>query len=162
MQRREHLGDKAQYLRDNEIVPNANDASPPTPNDYSDMVTYGLSPAGAAGWIERRHARLEYKYRPPFFRHVYGGEASNTAEYLSMDHPEPAFTPNYQNESRVVTRGEGERLGSLKAGYPAVLTDMSRLLNDGRAMPAYMTDAELIIVRDSLWAGDTDSLWRAK
>ena len=152
---------RSSYLCSQSIVDPPPPAGP-VANKYLDGVAYGLNCSQDPSWIQRSHAQLEYLYTPPFFRHVYGGRGMERWEYLSTNHPEPAFTPNYQNEARIINRGEGYRADSARDGYGAVLDDMGRLLGDLQGMPSPMSQASLAGVQDSLWPGGGGAMWMPK
>ena len=159
---REVLDYRASFLRGQQVVDPPPPAAPAL-NKYSAGVLYGLNCAHSPEWMSRRYSQLEYLYTPPFFRHVYGGEARDKSQYMTLDYPDPDFTPNYRNESRIVTRGQGERLGTVERGdHRPLLQELSQLLSDGGVMPDPMSDAQYTTLRDSLWPSDTDSLWVAK
>jgi len=159
---REVLDYRASFLRGQKVVDPPPPAAPAL-NKYSAGVLFGLNCAHDPAWLARRHAALEYLYKPPFFRHVYGGEERDKSQYMTLDYPEPDFTPNYRNETRVLTRGEGRRLNTVDVGdYHPILLNVSRLLGDGAMMPDPMSDADCLSLRDSLWAADSDSIWVAK
>ena len=152
----DHRDYKARYLQDEHVIDPAPPAGPAW-NLRNSGAAYALNNVQDQPWVNRRYARVEYEYTPPFFRHVYG-KGERTSPYLALEHPEPTYVPNYTNESRIITRGAGERANTIVHGYGTVVSDMSRLLGDGRAMPQPMTDADLA----GLYPADAGSAWIAK
>jgi hypothetical protein len=131
---------------------------PPSQTRYTRGATYGLNCGQDAPWLDRRQARLEYLYTPPFFSHVYGEQAMTPSEYFDMGQPEPSYTPNYKTESHVIARGEGARFGTLDSGADHVEMDMAGLLDQPR-LPDPLDDTTLNAVAATVGGG---SLWEAR
>lgn len=149
------------YLQDQDIV----DPPPPSPPVYT---RYLLGAADAVNnaqdnpWLERRYGRMEYEYGPNFLRYAIGEEPMTSDQYLGLDFPDPTFQPLFVLESRGMTRGLGNRRGTLESGASSVRINMSYLLGNGSDLPGSIPLSELDSIKDSLWPDDPDSVWMAK
>lgn len=140
----------------------ADASTPPQIGPYENIITNALNGMGGGRWLERRTAKTEATYRPPFYGTVVGGEdaaPSDFATYVSGDYPEPLFDPTTATAFDLTGRGSAHRYaaGEGNTSSQDLIDNMADLMQqDTLLAPDAMDDASLGDI------GKLKDLWKAQ